>query len=162
MEPFEETDVIVINGTDEDMELMKTNMEIRQTKQKDKKKNKNKGEAKLNTVEVQNEKKTVVGETSKIVDLPQPNGCSSSSTISKIVEKSKLNIKTIDAAKMKPTKRPANSSSMQDPVYKKTKDDYSVAQDPKATSVFKSIFTSHHSEKEQKRAHWITYNPFYN
>jgi hypothetical protein len=60
-----------------------------------------------------------------------------------------------------PTKRPAGSS-IEDPVYKKTKGSYSVANDPKATDVFKSLFTSHQKAHQQNRAHWITYNPFYN
>ncbi|XP_014212510.1 protein RTF2 homolog [Copidosoma floridanum] len=51
---------------------------------------------------------------------------------------------------------------VQDPAYKKAKDDYSVAQDPKASEVLKSIFTTHKSASEQTRAHWVTYNPFYN
>lgn len=50
----------------------------------------------------------------------------------------------------------------EDPAYKKAKDNYSVAKDPKASEVFKSLFTSHKSAAEQDRAHWITYNPFYN
>lgn len=49
-----------------------------------------------------------------------------------------------------------------DPNSKKVKKDYSVASDPKATNVYKSIFTTHESEKNQERAHWITYNPHYN
>jgi hypothetical protein len=28
--------------------------------------------------------------------------------------------------------------------------------------VFKSLFTSHQKAHQQNRAHWITYNPFYN
>lgn len=48
------------------------------------------------------------------------------------------------------------------PAFKKTKGDYSVAKDPNTTEVFKSLFTSHRNAKEQTRAHWITYNPFYN
>lgn len=48
-----------------------------------------------------------------------------------------------------------------DPNAKKVKKDYSIASDPKATEVFKSIFTSHESEKKQDRAHWITFNPHY-
>lgn len=55
-----------------------------------------------------------------------------------------------------------NRSEAEDPAYKKVKDNYSVAKDPKATEVFKSLFTSHKSAAEQDRAHWITYNPFYN
>lgn len=55
-----------------------------------------------------------------------------------------------------------DKGSAEDPAYKKSKDSYSVAKDPKATEVFKSLFTSHRSASEQTRAHWITYNPFYN
>lgn len=55
-----------------------------------------------------------------------------------------------------------NRSQAEDPAYKKVKDNYSVAKDPKASEVFKSLFTSHKSAEEQDRAHWITYNPFYN
>lgn len=55
-----------------------------------------------------------------------------------------------------------NRTEAEDPAYKKSKDNYSVAKDPKASEVFKSIFTSHRSAKDQERAHWITYNPFYN
>jgi len=49
-----------------------------------------------------------------------------------------------------------------DPAYKKAKSDYSIAKDPKASEVFKSIFTTHNSAAKQDRAHWVTYNPFYN
>jgi len=48
-----------------------------------------------------------------------------------------------------------------DPNSKKVKKDYSIAQDPKATEVFKSLFTSHESEQKQDRAHWVTFNPHY-
>lgn len=54
------------------------------------------------------------------------------------------------------------NKDVQDPAYKKSKEDYSVAQDPKASEVLKSIFTTHKSAAEQTRAHWVTYNPFYN
>lgn len=49
-----------------------------------------------------------------------------------------------------------------DPNSKKVKKDYSIANDSDATEVFKSLFTSHDSDKKQDRAHWITYNPHYN
>jgi hypothetical protein len=53
-------------------------------------------------------------------------------------------------------------SNIEDPVFKKTKGSYSVANDPKATDVFKSLFTTHQKAQQQTKAHWITYNPFYN
>lgn len=49
-----------------------------------------------------------------------------------------------------------------DPEFKKAKDEYSVAEDPKASDVYKSLFTTHETEQKQDRAHWVTYNPFYN
>lgn len=55
-----------------------------------------------------------------------------------------------------------SNGEIEDPVFKKTKSSYSVAQDPKASEVYKSLFTSHHKATEQTKAHWITYNPFYN
>ncbi|XP_015585180.1 protein RTF2 homolog [Cephus cinctus] len=61
-----------------------------------------------------------------------------------------------------PSKSVNKRIEAQDPAYKKAKEDYSVAKDPKASEVFKSLFTSHKSASEQTRAHWITYNPFYN
>lgn len=52
--------------------------------------------------------------------------------------------------------------SISDPAYKKAKSEYSVADDPSSTSVYKSLFTSHKDAKSQTKAHWVTYNPFYN
>ncbi|XP_046835657.1 replication termination factor 2 [Vespa crabro] len=60
------------------------------------------------------------------------------------------------------TKKNINRNEAEDPAYRKAKESYSVAKDPKASEVFKSIFTSHKSAVDQDRAHWITYNPFYN
>lgn len=56
----------------------------------------------------------------------------------------------------------AEKNALVDPEIKKIKTDYSVAKDPKVTDVYKSLFTTHHSEQQQTRAHWVTYNPFYN
>lgn len=60
------------------------------------------------------------------------------------------------------SKRAIPTELAQDPSYKKTKKDYSVAKDPQTSEVYKSLFTSHKTDKEQNRAHWVTYNPFYN
>lgn len=59
-------------------------------------------------------------------------------------------------------KRNGQNEKLQDPAFKKSKDSYSVANDPASTEVYKSLFTTHKDEQEQTRAHWITYNPFYN
>lgn len=57
-------------------------------------------------------------------------------------------------------KRP--SEGLHDPAYKKTKKDYSVSSDPNASDVYKSLFTTHKDAKTHNKAHWVTYNPFYN
>jgi len=56
----------------------------------------------------------------------------------------------------------ANCRKLEDPIYKKAKLSHSIAKDQTATNVYKSLFTSHDDDKNQTRAHWITYNPFYN
>lgn len=60
------------------------------------------------------------------------------------------------------SKRAHPNELIEDPSYKKTKKNYSVAKDPQSSEVYKSLFTSHKTDQEQKRAHWVTYNPFYN
>lgn len=67
--------------------------------------------------------------------------------------------------KIKKEEKPGSSRPRvepQDPAFKKAKEDYSVAKDPGASEVLKSIFTTHKTAAEQTRAHWVTYNPFYN
>nr|CAG4641065.1 EOG090X0ACT [Eulimnadia texana] len=54
------------------------------------------------------------------------------------------------------------SPKLEDPELQKLKSGYSVSQDPNASEVFKSIFTSHPKAQRQQKAHWVTYNPFYN
>lgn len=66
------------------------------------------------------------------------------------------------AAGSSSSKSSTNCRKLEDPVYKKAKLTHSIAKDQSATNVYKSLFTSHDDDKTQTRAHWITYNPFYN
>uniref|UniRef100_A0A6B2E8J6 Replication termination factor 2 n=1 Tax=Phlebotomus kandelakii TaxID=1109342 RepID=A0A6B2E8J6_9DIPT len=120
--PYEEPDVVVLNGSEEDVELMRVKMEARVARRKA-------------------EKREKEGKKAKKVEEPEagPSG-------SKMVKELKR----------------SNDEKLTDPAFKKAKKSYSVASDPKATDVYKSLFTTHHSEQEQNRAHWVTYNPFYN
>jgi len=36
-----------------------------------------------------------------------------------------------------------------------------IQDDPQATEVFKSLFNTHKTAKQQQKAHWVTYNPQY-
>lgn len=118
---------------------MKTQMEVRQKRSKKDKQNKKE------KIEIK------IEENSSVSNIKSEPGKSlSKSTLGQVTEFIK-------------NKRALISDNIsEDPVFKKSKDNYSVAEDPQATDVYKSLFTSHSSDKSQERAHWVTYNPFYN
>ncbi|EDW12705.1 replication termination factor 2 [Drosophila mojavensis] len=145
--PYSVEDVIVLNGNDEDLELMKVKSEMREAKRKSAKKDKKNSKKTETEASVKAEAKDEPASTSKGVEKPTTTSSSSTSHKLKIV----ANPKRLGAV-----------NAMQDPELKRLKTDFSVAKDPKATDVYKSLFTSHKTDKEQERAHWITYNPFYN
>ncbi|XP_011631230.1 protein RTF2 homolog [Pogonomyrmex barbatus] len=125
-QPFEETDIVILNAESDDLELMKERATLRKASQKKMKKRKS---------------DDVTAEEKKTDEVSKK----------KIKKEDKIIPKLND-----------NSNKANDPAYRKAKNDYSIAKDPKASEVFKSIFTTHKSATEQDRAHWVTYNPFYN
>lgn len=135
--PYTEQDIIILNGSDSDVDLMQTKMEARTARLKAEKKEK------------------------KIKPKVEETVTEKSETTSSVKSKNKSTFT------LKPT-IPSNKRELlldplaSDPNAKKVKKDYSIATDKNATEVFKSIFTSHESDKKQERAHWITYNPHYN
>ncbi|KAF2899654.1 hypothetical protein ILUMI_06514 [Ignelater luminosus] len=139
--PYQEEDVVVLNGNEEDTALMRNNMENRQQKNKKPKIKKVKEETETSTASTSN------GTESK--------PCTSSVPISKNINGA------LGSEGETGVKRAGVTETLKDKV-KKVKRDYSVAKDPQASDVYKSLFTSHRSEQQQNRAHWITYNPFYN
>ncbi|PSN36562.1 Protein RTF2 [Blattella germanica] len=143
-QPFAEEDIVVLNGTQEDLELMKSRSEARQARLKAEKKAKRKG----------NSSATAGGNAStdgdKKMETSEDGGDAQNEK-----QEQKPPPKLIGA------KRP-RGNDIEDPMFKKTKGSYSVANDPKASDVFKSLFTSHQKARQQDKAHWITYNPFYN
>ncbi|XP_053695486.1 replication termination factor 2 [Sabethes cyaneus] len=147
--PFTEQDVVILNGTDEDVDSMRTRMEARVARAKAEKKAKADKKAKakesLPATQTSNSLENDCNEAgpSKPITNGKP-GCSTSKSI--ITNKRAL----------------ISDKIGDDPLFKKSKQDYSVARDPSATAVYKSLFTTHESEQDQKRAHWVTYNPFYN
>lgn len=163
---YDDDDVVILNPTEEDISLMK----IRLAKRKDKVKNKK--------IKVKQE---VVIKT-ELIDEVVDEKCNTPSSdniktenINVKVEIKKEDIKPICNSKKDHSKRPiacaasssssslsANCRKLEDPVYKKAKLSHSIAKDQSATNVYKSLFTSHEDDKNQTRAHWITYNPFYN
>lgn len=133
--PYTEQDIVILNGSDEDVDLMTTRMDARVARLKAEKKEK------------KNKSKTE--ETATTAGPSKSNGTNPKMPFT-----------------FKPTLPASKRELILDPFAdqnaKKVKKDYSVAADPKCTSVYKSLFTSHESEKNQERAHWVTYNPHYN
>lgn len=145
---FTDNDVIILNAVNKDLELMQDNLNIRQELQKSKKRNKKSeaiAQSSNTTINKEAGSATVSSSSLNAHNVPI---VSSSSTISLPVGPGNMNKRA--------------TQSLEDPDIKKIKTDFSVAKDPKVTDVYKSLFTSHQSEKNQNRAHWVTYNPFYN
>lgn len=175
-QPFTDNDVIVLNGTDEDIKELKEKMAVRVANRKSKKtKSKTENVVKSET-EINTEDSTPKDVPSTSTDIP-----STSITIKKEKEeqpegnaqvKKELDTIPLSLPKFNPNKqsrghfgsnkRAHPTQLAQDPSYKKTKKDYSIAKDPQTSEVYKSIFTSHKTDRDQQRAHWVTYNPFYN
>jgi hypothetical protein len=144
--PFAEEDVVVLNGNEDDLKIMNQRMELRQQKHK-KKREKNKVKVDLSAAA-----------STSVKNDPDPK-CTSTTVTIKVEPDVKPTTK--NPAPLTNNKRPGSLKESTHDV-KKMKSSYSVAKDPKVTDVYKSIFTSHESEKQQNRAHWVTYNPFYN
>jgi len=144
--PYTAEDVIVINGTDEDVEILRGRMIERRAKAKaDKKAKKEEKCGKRQAVEEQVEK--------------VPDGVSAS-------KQPKLGKEAIEG-----NGKPKTSKLIGGPVAvagcsavkpeDKIKANYSVANDPTASEAFKSLFTTHQSFKDQPKAHWVTHNPLF-
>lgn len=131
--PFDQNDVVILNGNEEDIKLMKVKLEKRKLEMKKNKVKKEKIKEETQTSEVLDESTAV----------QKPSTSTSSST-------------------MRQKRSGAVLGAAVDVRLKKIKSEYSVAKDPSVSDVYKSLFTTHKSEKEQNRAHWVTYNPFYN
>lgn len=134
---------------------MLSKMEARTARQKAAKKDKKLKNKITATVvsepsEQQQEPATTSSDQSGQVDQTLPSKSSNG------ISKTALGSKTI-------LKREATTDAMIDPAIKKLKDGvFSVAEDKSKSEVYKSLFTTHKSEQDQSRAHWVTYNPFYN
>lgn len=167
--PYTEQDVIILNGNAEDVALMETRMASRVARLMAEKKDK-KSKIKKEVIETVTSETTEKPGTSSISAAKtsiktsvgikiEPNTSSSAATSSRTLSKTSIIANPMNQQ----NKRALISDKIShDPEFKKSKKDYEVSKDPKATEIYKSLFTSHESETNQERAHWVTYNPFYN
>lgn len=166
---FTDDDVVVLNASDEELGSLALKMEHRAARRKADKKS-SKSSKKLATTASSDAVVKSEIETADSFEAPKMLPSSVPIVSNKIIktelikpEKSQDGAGPSRTAKSKVPKRPTASDALLDPEMKKLKDGKdSVATDPKATDVYKSLFTSHKSAHEQDRAHWVTYNPFYN
>ena len=94
-------------------------------------------------------------------DSPSSDGASSSKQ-SKQDEKVGESLKdrlAKNGLAMGKDKLPAKSVNGKTKSDKKTK---TIQEDPKSSKAFKSLFTTSEKAQQQGKAHWVTYNPFYN
>lgn len=143
--PYEPSDVIIMNASDDDLIKMEENMLTRKTVKKSKKKR---------TIDEKN------------VDSASTSTSTETTTSTTAIKTKKSKKEDKKEQSISGTSKAGSSggkkSGPEDPAFKKSKGDYSVAKDPNASEVLKSLFTSHKSAADQTRAHWVTYNPFYN
>ncbi|XP_047985181.1 replication termination factor 2 [Leguminivora glycinivorella] len=168
--PFTDNDVIILNGTEEDIELLKTKMATRVANRKTKKSKADKHiktEA-TSSCTVTSDASSTSTSTEIKTEVKEEPEAGSSQAVKKEIETiplslPKYNPNKVPRGHLGSQKRAFGSNDLvQDPSYKKTKKDYSIAKDPQSSEVYKSLFTSHTSDQNQQRAHWVTYNPFYN
>ncbi|XP_076329685.1 replication termination factor 2 [Tachypleus tridentatus] len=149
--PFEEDDIIIINGTDEEIEIQRLKMEERRARSKLEKKSK-KHKIKDGNITDTTEKKQKI-----------ENGESSASKADK---KGNHNgdIRNCKLAGLGTSKKSNSSSagtSTKLTVPDKAQSNYSIAKDPRASEAYKSLFTSHKNALNKPTAHWVTHNPLY-
>lgn len=152
-QPYTDDDIVIMNAAEQDLELMITRNKLRQKSNKKVK------------VKIEPNDEPVASSSSTV---SEPVKVKKEADTEKLPIKKDTELKrekgkssyTPLAAASKSSKR--SLDEMCDPAYKKTKQSYSISKDSKATDVFKSLFTSHDDAKSQTKAHWVTYNPFYN
>ncbi|XP_065216085.1 replication termination factor 2-like [Planococcus citri] len=151
--PYTDDDIVIMNAADQDLELMTTRNKLRQKSSK-----KIKVKVEPNDEPVASTSSTIF-ETVKVKKESEDEKLPIKKPTEIKREKGNSSVTPLAAA-TKSKKR--SLEGMCDPAYKKTKQSYSISKDSKATDVFKSLFTSHDDAKSQTKAHWVTYNPFYN
>jgi len=150
---YKEEDVVVLHGTDEEIEEYRS----RRTNKRDP------GQSSKSKKEAQGDKAQTDVKNEIDDDKPSTSGLQSSS-ISATTDKRKL-IAGGESSSTKPsngtnpaTAKKRESEGSGSTVSKKSK---SIQSDPSSSKVFKSLFTTSEAAKNQPRAHWVTHNPLY-
>ncbi|EDO43076.1 predicted protein [Nematostella vectensis] len=140
---FSQEDVVVINGSEDEVEIMKEKMNARRLKAKQEKKAKKAPKSAETTTSASPSagpsKPEIPFKKPKLDSKPGVNGASSRSVSSKKGKSPKVNV-TIPTELSK---------------YK------TVAEDPNASKVYKSLFASGHEKRpEHLKSNWVTYHSY--
>ncbi|XP_074599579.1 replication termination factor 2 [Brevipalpus obovatus] len=136
---FSEDDVLIINGSDEEVEQQRKRMEDKRLLEKNGKKSKKR----------KNGEETAVESTST---TNTTNGTSSSSNTKNVTKIAKTSDQSCSKTKL----------SVNCLIPEKASTSYSIAKDENTSEIYKSLFTSHESAKKRVTGPWITLNPQYN
>lgn len=135
---YVDDDIIVINGTDEEISDLQTRLENRRLAAKASRKRK-----------VQSAAAEVVASSSASA------GSSADASFSgESVTATKSSVQAASAAASVTSSKAYKPGSGE-------KKPRTIQDDPQATEVFKSLFNTHKTAKQQQQAHWVTYNPQY-
>ena len=152
--PFSQEDIVVINGKEEDVEKLREKMQERRQKAKEEKKaKKSKRPATENGEEIPKGAKKPRVNTSETL----PRSCASTSETQSRTKgaqpKRGSSTETITKSSSSATGSDASLT------YSKYK---SVAENPEASKVFKSLFSSSHKDKPKHlQSHWVTYQSYH-
>ncbi len=153
--PYVEDDVIILNGTDEDVDLLKAKMEFRRLQAKLEKKSKKRSKTATATATSSSSSESNGDATE---DGP------STSKRAKGDDKSAVNGKVGSKLANGVAGGAAGSKSTIEKVESEIEKlkKKSIQKDSKASSVYKSLFTTCEKARNQPKGHWVTYNPQYN
>ncbi|KAL4236309.1 Protein RTF2 [Mactra antiquata] len=149
---YKETDIVPLNGSEEEVEVLRSKLEEKRLQQKLEKKAKKSKKEKCETVTSATEDGPSTSKQSKL---------DTSSTASSAGSQKSGDSKLTNG--VKDSKKLTNGSTIRSLSDKYTvPNGGSVQKDPKASSAYKSLFTTSEKAKNQMKGHWVTSNPYWN
>ncbi|XP_054153696.1 replication termination factor 2-like [Oppia nitens] len=155
-----DNDIIVINGTDEEVEQLRKRMIDLRDKEKSMKKSRKRKATAIAAAEA-----AAVADETVIENGDKPETITTKVSASIVFVQSSTSGTTTTTRPQPSAAAAASTSSATTSTSSKLVDKssklYSVANDPKASETYKSLFTSHETARKQPKAHWVTFNPCY-
>ncbi|OWF52009.1 protein RTF2 homolog [Mizuhopecten yessoensis] len=152
--PFRPEDIVILNGTEEEIDELYKRMEAKRLQAKLDKKSKKAQKHKAPEAAAGSASQETESATSSKVSRIEPSSSQNGLTNGTSSHTSKLTNGKVDYKSRHMNGKTEDS--------KKPKPNGSIQDNPNASTVFKSLFTTSHKAKNQQNAHWVTFNPQYN